>query len=195
MKRRRNDFEKYLAPFVESNWKNTEVAMREVFEKHKHQLLATLHEALNACSNKALKAEESGRKRKTAFIVFSFLNTAFLDGSHNLLIEFFDDDYYLDLTECSAGFSYRFLMEEFDTFNQSLIREIEEKFVRCMDYELSAIRWRYKEFLFEKIREFLLLLLSDETTTPIFKAMNLNNKATIMYGYYFNQQVPLFQIV
>jgi hypothetical protein len=194
MKSRANTYWEYLTPFIEAHRESVESALSEAFERERDNALASLHGALRTCGNKSRMARELGRKGQTAFIVLSFLNTAFLDGSYRILIDLFDNDFYLDLSECSAYFSYAFLIHEFDRAAQILVNETCKNFKRCLDYEKSEIRWKYKGVLFEKIKEILFLLFFDDATAPILKEMNLKENTTIMYGYYFNYQTPYYQI-
>ena len=159
------------------------------FEAHSVNLLDSLRFALISCDKQAALHRQNGVKGDTAFITLSFLNSSILSGSYDLRIDFYDENFFDDISESCAYFSYAHLIPFYQQSVEFLCEKAEREFVRFMDYERDALAWKYKtEVLYKMIMTTCSLCLLHPKTIEFLPSLNVTENCVFTFGGLFNNQ-------
>lgn len=92
--------ETYLKPKINEKL----FALDKYFHENKGRLVSAFLDSFRNICIEIKKMQASGEKGKIGFITYSMLRTALLERSYCMLIEAFNEDWFLDLRECHAGY-------------------------------------------------------------------------------------------
>lgn len=191
---REKEMWEYVATMVERRIAIDKEALQKNWSLQKNQIISIFMEMLKDVTNKCTYTVDIGSKGIPAFVVFSFLNTAFITEDYCIQLDVYDTDLFLDAVECNGRFRYDILLEPFHASVDELVDSIKKEFVRCTDYELNRIKWEYKDAsLFELCFELVRLIMAEETVNEHLSKLSRGVPLHYMYGYYLNKQ-QLFEV-
>ncbi len=194
MKTRIDEIWTYLKNGIAVRAANDAALVESAYSENQSQIESNLSAALQALCVKAKGFIQNGEKGEVTFIVFSFLEASFRDGSHEIQVDAYDADFYLDLCECAEYLSYEYLMPIFDASVEALIQTAKTEFTRFTLLDEMCIREQYKSHLKEWLREHIMRSFASDVVLKAIAGPCISNTVTIMCGQYLSNQEVLLQV-
>ena len=105
-------------------------------------------ESLEVCLSKVAhqvkQLQEDGKKGMIQYVVFSYMSVSLPLNKIEIKIDLMDEDFYLDVQECTEYYSSEILQKRYIEDVRYLYREAEKRFIRIQFHELQEmeIPWR-----------------------------------------------------
>ena len=144
MERRINEIWANMASIIEERSAQDMAQTIPSFKFYADTLLKDLRTAMLLCNEQALELQRCSEKGESAFITLSFLNSSVLTSAFDLRIDFYDDNFLVDIAAACAYFSYKHLVPLCQDSVDAICQEAKTRFTRFMDYEMDALARKYR---------------------------------------------------
>jgi len=187
--------EAFLKPHIDNQQEDFAKKVLNHFNENKEQYTSNLFNCFHICEQQSTIQREKKLKTDIVSITISFMLTSLITKRYELKIDAFDANGALDLAECSSYYSYEYLGKMYEELTNGFEKVLREKFTRIKKYEIDILTMRYHTVLFDIIKDLMTTILIDEECIDKLFEINLPKLSFIGYGYYFDKQELLVEMM
>lgn len=152
-------------------------------------LLSDLRIALLSCNEQAKNLQDIGEKDATAYISLSFLYSSIITSKNDLRIDFYDNDFLIDISEACSYVSYAHLIPLYQDSLEIVTHEAEKRFTHLHYCEKDALSQRYCcESLYKMIMSTCLQCFLHVDMQDFWPQLDFSEDCAITFGGFLHDQ-------
>lgn len=155
-------------------------------EEHCQEMVSELLDALKIVTGKVKTLQQSGKKGKIKYLVFSHLYTGMILGHKRIRIDAMDQGLYGDITDTEAYLDmegiYQFLAADLEAIKEELRRSIPQ----ILEYEIERIRYEYMMRYQGMAKAFIKAILEEVDSALLLAEINCEAQVTVLFGGYMD---------
>lgn len=193
---RRGEIEETAGSFYSEQFRRSCEKTVHFCEEHSKEVVGSFLTAFKNALERGKELQDSGKKSKVQYLVFSHLYSSMFLRKYLIRIEILDGGFYNDTTQAvsywDAGSIYRFLEDDIEEIKQKTGKTV----LRLWEYETDFIRYAYMPFYHRIakafIQEMMKEILSDGSILP--EVERREEQVKILFGEYMGEADLLFTL-
>ena len=152
-------------------------------------------EYLNACEglfSKCLKQQEKGEKAAIRFVYFFYLKSAMLTGKHEIQINAYTNEGYMDSVETMELWYPAFIMDIYEKDMQELDAAAKKKILHYGYPQYMELREKCFPIYISFVGKYLMTEIQNVTALEAFQKMQKEDDFEIAFGGYMDRGIRLF---
>lgn len=150
-------------------------------------MISEILDALKTVNGKVKELQESGKKGKIKYLVFSHLYSGIILGEKRVRIDAMDQGLYGDRAEAEAYLDmegiYQFLATDMEAITEELRRSIPQ----ILEYEIERIRDEYMMHYQYMAKTFIKAILEEVDPALLLAEISSEAQVTVLFGGYMDQ--------
>ncbi len=190
---RSEKIKEFAAELLEKRFEeNATRILSEVFEKNTDtDYYKNLKQAFIEACNKCVKKQENNEKKKIAYVGVHFLKSSMITNSHDLYINFYDRELYVDRNETYAIWSPKEILKYYEEDAKFFESNISKKIVRPTFSEIQEIKMNlygdYLKIVEQVFKCYVFKLVELEEFASVKKDVNY----AVFFSPYMEMGMPL----
>ena len=165
----------------------------EYVKHHFDALIDNFLDQFKQYCNKIVKMQETGKKDAIGFIHFSVLRTHIIAGNHNIRLDAYDGNWYMDRTECSGEYDASEYYIYLDEFAEALEESRKTSKGMIKPHDLQRAVFDESEKYLVLIAELIRAGLKKASVEEWFKSIKRHELFVICIGEYQDKSDILYK--
>lgn len=182
----------FAKEFITERLESSTAQMRELLKRDGAKIRK---EYLNACERlftKCLKQQEKGEKAAIRFVYFFYLKSALLTGKHEIQINAYSSEGYLDSVETMELWYPSFIMDIYEKDMQELDAEAKKKILHYGYPQYMELREKCYPIYISFVGKYLMTEIQNITVLEAFQKIQKEDDFEIAFGGYMDRGIRLF---
>lgn len=182
----------FAKEFITERLERSTVRMREELKKNAAKIRK---EYLNACEGlfqRCLKQQEKGEKAAIRFMYFFYLKSALLTGKHEIQINAYSNEGYMDSVETMKLWYPSFIMDIYEKDMQELDAAAKKKILHYGYPQYMELRERCFPIYISFVGKYLMTEIGNVTALEAFQKIQKEEDFEIIFGGYMDRGIRLF---
>lgn len=189
IKRDKEDILKeFKEEYLESHWVRDFIEIDEVYRNKKSEIDKELMETFERLCDKCISLQNSNLKGNIKYIYFSFLRTSFCEGRGEFRIDAYDENWFLDKSECYINMNFDFVYKSLFEFMDELKKERKKYGSDLNDMDIEEIILDEADKYLMLVIEFLKDRINQFIQAKSYSEMKKCEDIKIIAGEYMGHQ-------
>lgn len=194
IKRDKEDILKeFKEEYLESRWVRDFIEIDEVYRNKKSEIDKELMETFEGLCDKCISLQNSNLKGNIKYIYFSFLRTSFCEGRGRFRIDAYDENWFLDKSECYINMNFDFVYKSLFQFMDELKKERKKYGSDLNDMDIEEIILDEADKYLMLVIEFLKDRINQFIQAKSYSEMKKCEDIKIMAGEYMDEAEIIYE--
>ncbi len=194
IKRDKEDILKeFKEEYLECHWVRDFIEIDEVYRNKKSEIDKELMETFERLCDKCISLQNSNLKGNIKYIYFSFLRTSFCEGRGEFRIDAYDENWFLDKSECYINMNFDFVYKSLLEFMDELKKERKKYGSDLNDMDIEEIILDEADKYLMLVIEFLKDRINQFIQAKSYSEMKKREDIKIIAGEYMDEAEIIYE--